>query len=217
MISSVVFFDLDGTLVVKPSSERRFFNFLWKNGKLSYRQLFSATLFFLRYSLQFGLDVGRKNKAYLCGLNVQEIEFLGKNWVDNSFDDLFYPQMASEIMRHKKNGSRLVLLTGAPDFLAKPIAKRLALHDYIATQCAHNNGHFISAPPQQHPFGASKLELATEYCHAAGVKLEQCVAYGDSYHDFKILKAVGQGFAVNPGRRMLFQAQDNNWEIIITD
>ncbi len=217
MKNSIVFFDLDGTLIPKPSSERRFFKRLWQSGKLGWRQFFAAMFFFVRYSCRFGISVGRKNKAYLCGLNVKEIELLGHHWVNDFFDDILNPRMVSEVERCRQAGYWLVLLTGTPEFLAKPIAKRLAMDDYIATQCKSHDGYFTAVPPSQHPFGTSKLHLAKEYCRLTGAELDQSVAYGDSHQDYQLLKAVGSAIAVNPDRHMVALAQMNNWPVISID
>jgi len=214
MNNKIAFFDLDGTLIPNPGSERRFLRFLWKRGKLGWRQLLAALLFFPRYFFCFGPDAGKKNKAYLAALDVAEVEQLGREWAERYFDQLVDERMVREIDTCRQAGFQLVLLTGTPEFLAKPICERLEMDNFIATRCQIQNGRFIAAPPSQHPLDEDKLYLAKECCRINGARLDESVAYGDSSQDYHLLKAAGKAVVVNPDRLMTVQAQNNNWPII---
>ncbi|HEX5421205.1 MAG TPA: haloacid dehalogenase-like hydrolase, partial [Gammaproteobacteria bacterium] len=70
-------FDIDGTLV-RGASERMFWWYLLRRGRQGPRQLFAFLLFMLRYLPTGGIQTPRKNKAYLSGLRVEEVDALAR-------------------------------------------------------------------------------------------------------------------------------------------
>src|SRR5256885_9889836 len=68
---SAAFFDIDGTLLAKPSLERRFFWQLHRRGKIPARNYFLwlAEMMRLRFGLHGLRAAAQSNKAYLCGVS----------------------------------------------------------------------------------------------------------------------------------------------------
>lgn len=216
MSTTAAFFDLDGTLIPAPSSEMRFLAWLLRKGVFSPRQILAGLLFFPRWFFTLGQDTGRKNKAFYAGLSVKELEGLGQQWVNEHFAGLLFQEMASQITACRQAGKTCVLMTGAPTFLANPISKALNLDAVIATECVSRHGTYTSAPPRQHPLGYEKLLLASKWCQANGINLEECTAYGDSHQDWHLLNAVKHPFAINPDNRMAKLAASAQWPVINT-
>jgi HAD superfamily hydrolase (TIGR01490 family) len=210
------FFDLDGTLIHKPSSELRFLHHLLLQRHLGARQFVAGLAFYPRWYWRYRSDVGRKNKAVWAGLEVDEIATRARQWVEENFDKLLDPEIAAHLEQCRQGGYRLVLMTGAPDFLAHPFAQHLGIDDCIATRCAANRGRFRAAPPQVHPLAGEKLTLARRWCRQQGIGLRDCAAYGDSHQDYALLRAVGVAIAVNPDRRMTRLAADHHWQVLIS-
>ena len=67
-----------------------------------------------------------------------------------------------------------------------------------ATLCRERGGRYLAGPPDVHPFGATKLEIAAEFAGEIGAVLSEASAYGDSQHDLDLLQAVGDPVAVMP-------------------
>ncbi len=210
------FFDLDGTLINKPSCERRFFRALWLLDLLGPRQFLAAISFFFLWFWRFGLDTGRKNKAYLSGLEPEAIDAVASYWLRNNLDSMWDREILEQVEICRQAGYQLVLLTGAPEFIAEPIAKRLGMDDCIATRCRIQNDSFTAGPPIVHPLGKAKLDLAEDWCRARNISLADCTAYGDSHQDGHLLGAVATPVAVNPDRRMVRLATANNWQVVNT-
>lgn len=210
------FFDLDGTLIHKPSSELRFLHHLLQQRRLGARQLAAGLAFYPRWFWQYRSDVGRKNKAVWAGLAVEDTAAQARQWVEEHFDQLLDPEIAAHLEQCRQDGYRLVLMTGSPDFLARPFAQQLGIQDCIATRCAASRGRFRAAPPEVHPLAAEKLTLAHRWCREHDVRLRDCTAYGDSHQDYDLLRAVGVAVAVNPDRRMTRLAADHNWQVLIS-
>lgn len=211
---SPVLVDLDGTLLDHPSSERRFIRYLAGQGMLGPLQWLAAGLFFLRWTGRFGRAVGRKNKAYLAGLDQQRVAQAAEHFVEVEILPRLSPFMLARLRRHAVVGDTLVLLTGAPDFIAAPVARHIGAQLFCATQCLLREGRFTTSPPLRHPLGAEKLALALELAKDLNTELCRCIAYADSGEDIPLLRAVGRAVAVNPDRRLAREAGRRGWEIV---
>ena len=122
--------------------------------------------------------------------------------------------MCRRLENHQARGDIVVLMTGAPDFIATPIADYLNISHVVATVCEIVNGYFSSNPPQIHPFGVAKLELARQTCSNFNTTLDRCLAYADSVGDRDLMSAVSFPVAVYPDRKLRKTAERCGWEII---
>jgi HAD superfamily hydrolase (TIGR01490 family) len=212
---SVVFFDIDGTLLSGPSSERRFAWYLFRKGVVRLPQLLAYLFFTLKYSAVFGKQVLKKNKAYLKGLDVDEVEILAQQFVNQVLADYLRPNVVNRLNQHRRAGNMIVLLSGTLKPVAEALSDRLDAQHYIATVCSlRNDNNYEARPPTIHPFGKQKLELARQYCQTNSFKLDEAIAYGDSLPDVYLLAAVGHAVVVEPGRKLEQLAMDKGWEII---
>jgi HAD superfamily hydrolase (TIGR01490 family) len=212
-VRRLVLVDLDGTLLVHPSCERRFIRYLAREGMLGLRQWWAVGGFFLRWTGRFGRAVGRKNKAYLSGLEQGCVTHAAEAFVTVEILPRLHPAMLERMRCHAAAGDLLVLLTGAPDFIAAPLALRLGMR-CCATVCRTEHGRYTASLPLRHPLGAEKLALAQELAQGEGVELSRCVAYADNGDDIPLLEAVGCAVAVNPDRRLSRAAALHAWEVV---
>jgi HAD superfamily phosphoserine phosphatase-like hydrolase len=207
----LAFVDLDGTLLRGPSCEQAFIGRLLRRGALGPRQALASTAFVLRWGARFGRHVLRTNKAWLSGFEVSEIARLA---ADFDLAPRLRPVMLTELARVRAAGTRLVLLTGAPDFLAEPIGRAVGAELTCATLCARNGARYAAAPPLRHPFGAAKLALARRIAGERGMPLSACAAYGDSIYDLPLLAAVGRPVPVAPDRLLRAAAKAKGWRVL---
>lgn len=206
--------DLDGTLIDAPSSERRFIAELTRKGVLGPAQWWAAGAFLLCHGARFGRNVTRKNKAYLAGLHCERIEALGAEFVVRVLIPALRPFMLEQLQRHLSADDKVVLLTGAPDFLAAPLAQHLGLAACCATVCHRRGDHFTAQPPVCHPFAWDKRRLGEVLCAREGYALEDCTAYADARHDLPLLEVVGRPIAVTPDRDLAQAAVNRGWETL---
>jgi HAD superfamily hydrolase (TIGR01490 family) len=211
---TLVLVDLDGTLLKGISSERLFFRDLMQQRILGIRQLTAFSWFPLRWLRRYGKEVLKKNKAYLTGLRVAEVEALSVTLVKEKLTRRICPEMKARIDAHHRFGDETVLLTGTLQLIARPLAAQLDMHHVCATTCSIRNGRFVSSPPVIHPYGQEKLRLANDLCRKLGYQLLESIAYGDSMDDMDLLESVSQPVAVNPEQRLRCIAKDRAWEII---
>ena len=211
---ALVFYDLDGTLLRGLSSEKRFFVFLLRGGVLGLRQLQAFVLYAIRWYTRLRKEVWKKNKAYLAGLSQIKVQHLAEQFVCQVLLPDLHPFVKRRLDDHRTQGDIAVLLTGTPDFIARPIAQHLGINHVAATVCNTMNGHFTSSPPNIHPFGADKLLIAARMCQNLNTKLENCTAYADASSDIALLASVLRPVVVCPNRKMRQIAMRRGWEII---
>lgn len=211
---SLVFFDLDGTLIKGLSSEKRFFVFLLRGRILGFPQLAAFIAFTLRQYKHSRKDVWKKNKAYLTGLRQNKIQHLAEQFIAQACLPNLRPVIKRRLDNHLSQGDIVVLLTGTPDFIARPIAEQLDITHIAATVCDTRNGYFTSAPPRIHPFGEAKLHIAEQMCRNFNTMLAKCTAYADSATDTALLASVYQPVAVHPDSKLRQIAKRRGWEII---
>jgi HAD superfamily hydrolase (TIGR01490 family) len=206
-------FDIDGTLI-RGGSERLFWRYLFVNGRQGPRQLLAFLLFMIRYLPIGGIHTPRKNKAYLSGLRVEDVEALARSFVAEKLVHRLYEPAVQRLKQHLNRGDTVVLLSGTLHPIARALADRLGVGYVCATLASQRNGVLLAQPPEMHPYDAAKLNLVTRLAGELNVELRHVAAYGDSKRDLFLLSAVGEPVAVQPDPELTRVALERGWEII---
>ena len=160
-------FDIDGTLLNEPSSEKRFMLWLFLKGRIGPLRLLAYALFSLRYFPRYGLEVFAKNKSLLWRRRVRSAETLAREWAAGGLEDALHGPCLERLRNHQQGGDIVVLLSGTPSVLADAIAERLGVENVVATRMrGARAGRYIFAPPIVHRVGEAKLASA----HATSVR-----------------------------------------------
>ncbi len=207
-------FDIDGTLVTGPSTEKRFALHLARNGRIGPRQAFAFLAFLPRELRHYGWHVLKKDKAYLAGLREQDVCDLAAAWVGPALERAWFAPCIARLRRHQEAGDVVVLLSGTPQFIAAAIGSALGVDRSIGSSCAMREGRFRSSAPVSHPFAEHKVAVVRELARSHGVDAADVVAYGDSIHDLPLFMSVGQAIAVRPDDALAGVAQSAGWETI---
>jgi HAD superfamily hydrolase (TIGR01490 family) len=210
---TLAIFDIDGTLI-EGSTERRFWRYLARRGHQGPRQVLAYLWFLVRYLPRYGSHTPKKNKAYLFGLKTERVRALAKSFVATEILPRLYAPTVQRLQHHLRRGDTVVLLSGTLEPIARALADALGVQHVRATMCSERDGRYRAGPPQVHPFGALKLELAQQLAREVGADLQQASAYGDSLHDLALLQAVANPVAVLPDPPLLATARGNDWDII---
>jgi HAD superfamily hydrolase (TIGR01490 family) len=207
------FFDMDNTLVPGPSIEIGFFRYLWQDGVVGWPELWNSFRYALRHMPPFSLSPLRRNKLYLLGQDVSQIEQLAKEYVE-----LFVlPRVASRglgrLAHHTNAGHVVAVVSGSPDCLVKPLAEKLGVPLVFGAKLESQSGLYTGRVFAPLPYGEGKgryiERLAVEY----NLDLSRSYAYGDSPGDFQALQLVGHPFVVNPIRGMDRIAREQGWPV----
>ncbi len=210
----LVLIDLDGTLLNGPSSERRFILHLLGKGCIGLYQLWQAAVFTKRWFGRFGMEVFKKNKAYLAKLPEDRIQNIAKDFVQRDLVAHLSPVMRLRIDEHRSRGDLTALLTGSLACIAEPIAELVGIEQCLATRCPMVDGCYSNAPPDQHPYGIEKLRLAEAFCQRTDTRLDDCTAYGNAAADIPILQAVSHPVVVGGNKRLRQYAAAKGWSVL---
>lgn len=217
-MSRAAFFDVDGTLVEKPSLERRYFRALWQEGRFPLRNGFAWIAETARLAPNGLTHALEGNKAYLRGIRSTGLR---ANRVGDGAP--FFPGAIECVARHAANGERIVLVTGTLEFLAEQIAQRLRAElakrnvraeiCVCATRLEEEDGRWtgrVLGPPM---FGEAKALAVWWYAQKWKLHLAESSAYGDSRPDQSMLASVGRPVAVNPDFGLRLIAERRGWPI----
>jgi putative phosphoserine phosphatase/1-acylglycerol-3-phosphate O-acyltransferase len=222
---SIAFFDIDGTLLAKPSLERRFFHELRRRGEIPAKNYFSWLVeMFRRGPRGFRLAV-HANKMYLRHVSAEILSRAERSAV--RVPELlpeFFPAALQRVWWHALRGDSIVLVSGTLAQLAEIVkfaVERELLErgvetkiDVLATQLEIRDGLWtghISGPAL---FGEAKSNAMKAFANARQAPLSQCSAYGDSSLDRWMLDSVGHPFAINPTKRMRRIARLRGWHVL---
>jgi HAD superfamily hydrolase (TIGR01490 family) len=200
-------FDVDQTLI-KGHTERLFFLYLVRTGRLKMHQVLS----FLgrlarRPKARF------KDKSYLEGLSVDDLIRLAEDCYAKAIFPRLSPVGLACVREHQAKGHEIILLTGSLSFLLRPLKEDLGADWLIATELGRDNGKFTGQITGLHPRGENKLRLLLELSRTRGLDLSQSYAYGDHIEDLHLFRHIGHPVAVNPHRRLKRLAQRYRWPI----
>lgn len=125
--------------------------------------------------------------------------------------DRIYPGALERLREHKAAGHRVVLLSGALDFLLEPF-KDLA-DDVLSASLEEEDGVYTGELTGAPVAGDARARMLASYARRRKVDLSRSYAYADSISDLPMLEAVGNPVAVNPDRRLEAAAEERGWKI----
>jgi HAD superfamily hydrolase (TIGR01490 family) len=139
------------------------------------------------------------------------------SWVTTNY---FLPLMRADIVakleEHKKQGYKIVILSGMFHEFLEIVAEELGADYVVGTrmELKHNiyTGRII--PPLC--FGENKARLLNEFIRQRNLHIDfkRSFAYADSYYDLPVFKLVGNPVAVYPDKELAEIARANKWPII---
>lgn len=212
--SRLALFDIDGTLLKEPSSEKRFMLWLFLKGRIGPIRLLAYAVFALRHFPRYGLEVFAKNKSLLWRRTVGSAETLAREWAADGLEKALHGPCLKRLRTHQQGGDIVVLLSGTPSVLAEAIAERLGVEKIVATECTVRAGRYSFAPPIVHRVGEAKLASARDLCARFETTLADTAAYGNSLSDLPLLEACGMPVAVNPDAALTAIACEKGWDVI---
>jgi HAD superfamily hydrolase (TIGR01490 family) len=224
---SIAFLDVDGTLLARPSLERRFFRDLRRRGKIPATNYLRWIVETIRLVLRDVRRSAEGNKMYLRGISA---EILPVRALDSrsTFPGrtlaAFFPAAIQRVWWHALRGDTIVLVSGTLAPLAE-IAKSALERELLwrgievkvsvlATQLEIRDGRWTGRIAGARMFGEEKAAAIKQFARERGIALGQCSAYGDSALDRWMLLSVGHPFAINPTRRLRRVARLHGWPML---
>ena len=235
------FFDLDGTLLPKPSLEKRLFSML------RYRHLIGMASYWqwMREAVRLAprgiKQIQHANKMYLRGVRVEKANCATELSASRLKCDAareaeeeqkctgvtfpaFFPDAVERAAWHAERGHAMVILSGTLEPLAKKagaaleaelLQRGIAISIAVcATRLEAAAGSWTGRVAGEAMFGEAKVGAAKRICASREIQLSSCFAYGDSADDRWMLEAVGQPIAVNPSNDLARIAARNGWPVV---
>jgi HAD superfamily hydrolase (TIGR01490 family) len=129
--------------------------------------------------------------------------------------DFIQPRIQHEAVRriraHKRRGDRVILITGALDFLVDSL--RHLGDELHAARLVERTGRFTGELAEPPLTADGRASLAARLAAEHRVDLADCHAYGDSLADLPLLELVGHPHAVNPDFRLAREARRRRWTV----
>jgi HAD superfamily hydrolase (TIGR01490 family) len=214
--TAAAFFDVDGTLVPRPTLERRFLFELYRQRQFPLRNAL-CWLGEAGRRLPYGIEPACwSNKQYLRDTSLaaaqRVLERVGKR-VN------YFSEAIERVCWHAVRGHAIVIVSGTLEELALLVAQSISEQTtsagsqilICATPLEEQGNRWTGRLRGPAMRGRGKALAAKRLAETHGWKLADCWAYGDSASDRWILDAVGHGVAVNPGLRLSRLARERGW------
>ena len=217
-LRTVAFYDLDGTLAglnLIHTALYLFANLGEWSGRVAYLLNFATRI--------PGLYFAERQDRYLLnrvlfelfkGVSRDRLDELGDEYCERVLMKNLYPQARAMIEENRAAGIEPVLVTGSPDFVAGPLARRLDIADFAANRLVYNRGRATGRLQPPVMAGDEKARWCVEYAAAHRLDLANCWGYADSHYDLPFLAVLGHPVAVNPDRRLSATARARQWPIL---
>ncbi|MDO5576321.1 MAG: haloacid dehalogenase-like hydrolase, partial [Fibrobacter sp.] len=161
-LSSAAIFDLDGTLIPHTSAERIFFFHLIRTGNLSFVNILEmlSTIWTAHGNFH---ALTRTNKCYLKNKSVKRLKNAARKYFEPQIPNMVFPKMLETIEINRRQGKRLLLLTGTLDIIAECFVRSLRLDGFRAGTLQIRNGRYTGKIDGILPYGIGKLEILREF------------------------------------------------------
>ena len=127
------------------------------------------------------------------------------------------PGAIQAIDYHKTQGDTLIIASAAVDLIVAPIAKKLNIPLWVATEMNWENAKLTTNFRSPNCYGPEKLTRVKQLL-ATNPELKQnhtiITMYSDSYSDLDILRFSDKGVVVNADKKLKEAAQGENFDIV---
>lgn len=152
--------------------------------------------------------------ALFKGISRDRLTVLGEEYCERILTRHLYQSGLDLVEGNRAAGLEPVLVTGSPDFLVLPLARRLGIERCAVNQPGYSRGIATGRLCEPIMAGEEKARWCEELARREGLKLADCWGYADSYYDLPFLVALGHPVAVNPDRRLAATARVRQWPIV---
>jgi HAD superfamily hydrolase (TIGR01490 family) len=206
-------FDLDKTLL-DCNSATLWLRHEWKAGRVGVRDVAWAVWALTQYHLgRDGLEKLFEEAAMTVnGLAEEVLVERTRLWFETDVAPRLRPGGKAAMERHRQQGDRIVLATSGTVYAARCAQKAYGFDEIICTTL-HVEGGVLTGKLHSSAYGPNKLLRVQEWAEAAGIRLEDCTFYTDSFTDVALLEKVGTPVAVHPDRRLAALAQERRWAV----
>jgi HAD superfamily hydrolase (TIGR01490 family) len=217
-MAGAAFFDLDRTVVARPSG-LAFGRHFHQAGLIDRATLLRGYAAQAVYLIR-GADEARMERWRLRGLDLsrgQPRAGFGEV-IEASMHEVIQPIIYREALDllewHRSTGRSIYLVSSSPEEVVVPIGRLLGVEGVIATRSKVDAGGRYVGELEFYCYGPHKAEAMRALAATTGIDLAGSWAYSDSITDLPMLEAVGHAVAANPDRELRRIALSRGWQVL---
>ena len=142
---------------------------------------------------------------------------LAQEFADREIAKGLRPGAVAALQRHKEAGDTIIIASASVDLIVEPIARKLGVKYWVATQMAWENGVLAPYFASENCYGPEKLERVKALL-AQNPELKQnhthITMYTDSHSDVEILRFSDKAVAVCGDEKLIAIAKTEGFEIL---
>ena len=212
------FYDFDGTLVSSNVVTR--YAFFAKNHPSKSEAVVRYSKLLVQVPYWIGLDM--YSRRLFNEVFYRQYRGMPRDWLYQGAERLFahdiqpkiFPGAAALLERDRREGFRLVLVSGGMDFALGPVVRHFGFDGLISNTLVFQNGAATGEVTPPLLAEQEKVSAMQRYCREYNVNTAQSKGYSDSFSDLPMLEAVGLPSAANPDRRLRKVARERGWPIL---
>jgi len=214
MVSPIVFFDMDKTLIAGNSGVS-FLHYSHRRGKASRWKVYKSLIHYFCYRF----DLLNMDKAYrdslrpLIGVREEELGQFCREWFEEEVRGLIYPEARDLVEKHMAEGETVAIISNATFYAVEPLGYHLGVPHILATQLEVQEGAFTGNYIPPLCFRNGKIFWAEKLVRALGAGFEESTFYTDSITDLPLLERVKYPRIVNPDPRLRLLARKRGWPV----
>jgi HAD superfamily hydrolase (TIGR01490 family) len=211
----VHFFDIDRTLVRKPTSYYFLLEALGE-GAVGVRDLLQLPIDWLRYKAgHANYHFIEEAVEHMAGIPRTVVEQVAENCFQKRMKRNIYVEGYDLVQALLKKGDEVRFATSAFLSIIEPLERFFGLGDSV---CSHlefgpddaTTGRVVGSAL----FGDAKKDAVLAWLSAHGLAPADAAFYTDSYTDLPLMELCGKPFAVNPDRTLALAAKAHGWPIL---
>jgi HAD superfamily phosphoserine phosphatase-like hydrolase len=207
-------FDVDGTILPGTSMERLMIAKLVKDGLIPIRSFFIFFFFALRsFCRRRGIPEFLENKQYFRDLPERPMVRFSKGLVEEKVIPRIPKAVYDEMERLRKGRYKILLMSGAPEFLLCPLAERLGADAAMGTVLETECGRLTGSPHGDHLYGPAKARILKKHQRELNLDFSHSVVYSNDSSDAEHMRLFGTAVAVNPRKGLKRTAEKFGWRI----
>ncbi|MDA8708219.1 HAD-IB family hydrolase [Hellea sp.] len=153
----------------------------------------------------------------MVGKSKADLQKLADDFAANEVESGLRPGAIKALEAHRAKGDTLIIASAAVDLIVAPIAKKLNIDHWVATDMAWENGRLAPEFASKNCYGPEKLARVKQFlAENPGLKQTNTLItmYSDSYSDIDILRFSDNGIAVNADRKLEKACQGEGFESV---
>jgi 1-acyl-sn-glycerol-3-phosphate acyltransferase len=205
------FFDLDGTIAKQNVYMIVLARYIFRNPswraftllpKLAARRLVLKHGPLFQYAMRL-----------LSGIHVATFLDDTARVLNEQRDIIFSPFMLALVQQHLHDGNKVIVISEEPSPVLEAVLHFLDLEGY-GTDLEIVDGHFTGRILGSILKDEAKKRLVLELAHRENIDLSRSYAYGNTWHDYPMLRTVGHATLVRPPRALARRGKQLGFRVI---